>query len=174
MPVLPLRIHHDGLLSVVAPLGAAAAVGTALVVDLDPSAPPLPGRRTLADLAADGPSAAELRPSRPGVAVLPSGGVAADTARPVVDALVAHWPMVVLRVRDGGAIDVAPVFGPGMPAAVLQPTGLVPVPAHRSAIVLPHLPARVARALVQGRTVGGRWVRAWQRVWTLVEGRSTP
>jgi hypothetical protein len=165
VPVLSLTIRHDGLLSIVAPLGAAAAVGTALVVDLAPDAPPLPGgRRTVADLVADGPSAEDLTPHRRGVAVLRSGGVDADAAGDVVAALRQGWPFLVER-RPSAGIVVAPVFGPPSDAVVHQPTGLVPLPPDLPGIVLPRLSPSTAKRLLTGREAGGRWVRAWRRVW---------
>src|SRR3990172_4895059 len=51
VPALAVWTAFDGLLSAVAPLGLAAAAGTALVVDLDPAGPPYPGRNSLAGLA---------------------------------------------------------------------------------------------------------------------------
>ncbi len=168
MPVLPLRIHHDGLLSVVAPLGAAAAVGTAVVVDLAADAPPLRGQRTVADLIAEGPSADDLTPRQGRVAVLPLGDADPGDADPVVRALARTWPFVVVRAGTGTAIEVAPLFGPVTPAWVHQPTGFVPTPKGLSGIVLPPLPVRTARALLAGRTAGGRWVSAWRRVWSAI------
>lgn len=165
MPVLPLRIHHDGLLSVVAPLGAAASVGTAVVIDLAPTAPPLRGGRTVADLVDEGPSADDLRP-RPGrVAVLPLGAADPTDAQPVVEALARTWPFVVVRTETGAAVDVAPLFGPDTPAWVHQPTGFVPIPKGLAGIVLPSLPVRTVRALLAGRSAKGPWVSAWQGVW---------
>lgn len=173
MPVLPLRIHHDGLLSVVGPLGAAAAGGTALVVDLHPLGPPLPGDAVgLARIVADGPTMADLTPARPGVAVLGAGGVDPSDAEAVVGALIGGWPLVVIRLGPGAAwrgsaIDVVPIFGPIPDVPVYQPTGLVPVPRGLGGVVLPPLPSGVARALAAGRQAGGRWVQAWRRVWEL-------
>ena len=67
---------HDGLLSSVAPLGLAAAVNTALVVDLDPDGPNYPGTASLADLVIKGPRLVDLEPQRSGLAVLRNGGIA--------------------------------------------------------------------------------------------------
>jgi hypothetical protein len=61
----------DPVLSTVAPIGLAAAVGTALVVDLTHTRSI--GGRTLADLVSDGPRLAELSPGRPGIAFLAGG-----------------------------------------------------------------------------------------------------
>lgn len=169
MPVLTLRIIHDGLLSVVAPLGAALSVGTAIVVDLDPTGPPLPGRRSVADVLVEGPTADDLAPTRRGVAVLPSGGVDPATAGDLLTHLARGWPFVVVRV--GRAVEratvVAPVFGALVAADVLQPTGLGPLRPPVDGIVLPRLGPRTARAVAGGRSTGGRWVRAWRSVWTV-------
>lgn len=167
MPVLTLRIIHDGLLSVVAPLGAALSVGTALVVDLDPTAPPLPGRRSVGDVLTEGPTADDLAPVRRGVAVLPSGGADPGTAGDLLAHLARGWPFVVVRVgaTSDRATVVAPVFGALVAADVLQPTGLGPSPSPVDGIVLPRLGARTARSVASGRATGGRWVRAWRRVW---------
>lgn len=169
MPVLTLRIVHDGLLSVVAPLGAALSVGTALVVDLDPTGPPLPGRRSVADVLVEGPTADDLAPVRRGVAVLPSGGADPATAGDLLAHLARGWPFVVARVGSGidRATVVAPVFGALVPADVLQPTGLGPVPSSVDGVVLPRLGPRTARAVASGRATGGRWVRAWRSVWAV-------
>ncbi len=72
---------------------------------------------------------------------------------------------MVLRTETGSAVDVAPLFGPDTPAWVHQPTGFVPVPKGLVGIVLPSLPVRTVRALLAGRSTGGRWVSSWQRVW---------
>ncbi|MEX1280343.1 MAG: hypothetical protein AB1Z55_06445 [Acidimicrobiia bacterium] len=169
MPVLTLRIIHDGLLAVVAPLGAALSVGTALVVDLDPAAPPLPGRRSVADVLAEGPTADDLAPVRRGIAVLPSGGADPGSVEDLVEHLARGWPFVVMRVGAtvGRATVVAPVFGAPVAADVLQPTGLGPVPSSVDGVVLPRLGPRTARAVASGRSTGGRWVRAWRSVWAV-------
>ena len=69
MPALSIWSPEDGVLGAVAPLGLAAAAGTALVVDLDPGGPRYPGPATLADLVADGPRRGDLSPSRRGVSI---------------------------------------------------------------------------------------------------------
>jgi hypothetical protein len=62
----------DPVLSVAAPLGLAASAGTALIVDIAGGLC-LTSNRTLADLAGEGPTRAELSPGRQGVAVLAAG-----------------------------------------------------------------------------------------------------
>ena len=177
MPVLTVWTALDGLLSAVAPLGLAAAAGTALVVDLDPAGPRYPGEASLADLAVDGPRRAELRPSREGVAVLRNGGVDPDEAREVVEALILGWPHVVVRV---GAPDAAPGLAPIVPVwpllpgmlapqvddpGVYQRTGF-PVSPPGPGPVLPRLGAGLLQGLLNGIVTGhSRWVAAWRPVW---------
>ena len=86
MPALALWTPEDGLLGALAPLGLALAAGTALVVDLDPLGPHYPGTTSLADLVAEGPRQADLKPAHRGVAVLRNGGVAPAAAAEVVAA----------------------------------------------------------------------------------------
>ena len=55
--VIGLHTESDHVLSVVAPVGlAAAAARPALVIDLDPNGPAYPGTRSLADLVGEGPT----------------------------------------------------------------------------------------------------------------------
>jgi hypothetical protein len=177
--VLAVWTPEDGLLGALAPLGLAAAGGSALVVDLDPGGPAYPGPRSLADLAGDGPRRTELEPERGGVAVLRNGGIAAADAADVVRALIGRWPRVVLRLPPRPA-----VAGPGVPTVVvrlLAPGGLYPAgsrPAVYQAtphpmqlpgpgVRLPVPSRRTTAALLTGRmpAAGSRWVRAWRRVW---------
>jgi hypothetical protein len=170
---------EDGLLGALAPLGLAAAAGTALVIDLDPGGPRYPGPRSLADLVADGPRRADLEPERSGVAVLRNGGITATEAADVVRALIERWPRAVLRL----APRPAPV-GSGVPTVMVRllvPGGLFPAvmrPAVYQAtphpmqlpgpgIRLPVPSRRTTAALLAGRrpAVGDRWVRAWRRAW---------
>ena len=74
MPALAVWTPEDGLLGALAPLGlAAAASGSALVVDLDEGGPHYPGEASLADLVRAGSRRADLYPERRGVAVLRNG-----------------------------------------------------------------------------------------------------
>ncbi|MCP4251643.1 MAG: hypothetical protein GY778_31790, partial [bacterium] len=123
MPALAVWTASDGLLSAVAPLGLAAAAGTALVVDLDPAGPDYPGPASLAELVADGPRRADLVPGRSGVAVLRNGGVDATEAREVIDALAVGWPHLVVRVGDPGMADG---LAPLVPVWPLLPGILAP------------------------------------------------
>ena len=54
MAVVAVWSPVDLVLSLVAPLGCALQAGTALVVDLDPGGPPMPGGGDLASLVARG------------------------------------------------------------------------------------------------------------------------
>lgn len=175
MPALALWTPEDGLLGALAPLGAALAAPPALVIDLDPAGPPYPGDRSLADLAADDPSEADLTPRR-GIAVLRNGGVAPSVAAPVIGALLERWDRVVLRLppRPISRVEfpVVPVrtLLPGWlrgPAehGVWQATGAwvrLPAPGVR----LPIPSRETVAALLAGRRPGrSRWVAAWRSVW---------
>ncbi len=176
MPTVALHTAPDGLLAVVAPLGCAAASRTALVIDLDAQGLPFPGTRTLRELVEDGPTAAELRPTRSGIACLPNGGISPEDAREVVDALVESWPRVVLRTPteddvpvESFGVAVRPLL-PGIQPSrrlptLLQPLGLTEDMRAPDGYRLPRLPARVARALLAGRSVRSPWIRSWSIVW---------
>ena len=176
MPALAIWSPEDGVLGAVAPLGLAAASGTALVVDLDPNGPNYPGVSSLAALVADGPRRSDLQPVRKGVAVLANGGIEPEDAEAVLDAIVGGWPAVVLRLpasHEGltGAIPVLPLvpgdlFRQYEPPAVYQRSGWRVEP-PRGAIVLP----RPRRATIGMLLAGAappprdRWVAAWRRLW---------
>jgi hypothetical protein len=173
------------LLGALAPLGLAAAAGTALVVDLDPYGPHYPGSNSLAEMVAGGPRQADLVPSRRGVAVLRNGGIEPSLSAEVVSALLERWERVVLRLPPRPApgpvgVGVVPVrlliptdlFPHGGSAAVYQSTPIVmrlPCPGVR----LPVPSKATVAALLVGRlpVAGDRWVRAWSRVWELSWGR---
>lgn len=175
MPALALWTPGDGLLGALAPLGAALAAPPALVIDLDPGGPQYPGERSLADLAADDPTAQDLEP-RPGVAVLRNGGVAPSAAAEVIGALLERWERIVLRLpprpEPQTEFPVVPVRllvpgwlgGPADPA-VWQATPewtQLPGPGVR----LPVPDRSTVRALLAGRRPGrSRWVDAWRSVW---------
>jgi hypothetical protein len=178
MLALTVWTQGDGLLSVVAPLGLGASAGTALVVDLDPDGPQYPATGSLADLVANGPRRRDLTPTRRGLAVLPNGGVCVDDAADVVQALMAGWPAVVLRVSSDEATDrFAPVVPvrpllPGFLAskgeapAVFQDFGFG-VAAPGPGPVLPRLRPSFLKGMLEGVVgSGSRWVRAWRRVWS--------
>jgi hypothetical protein len=58
MPALAIWSPEDGVLGAVAPLGLAAASGTAIVVDLDPDGPATRGRAPSPGSLPTGPVAA--------------------------------------------------------------------------------------------------------------------
>lgn len=176
MPALAIWSPEDGVLGAIAPLGLAAAFGTAIVVDLDQDGPGYRGAGTLADLVSDGPTRNDLTPSRRGVAVLANGGIEPDDAGPILDALVAGWPAVVLRLPPGhdgggGAFPVLPLvpgdlFGEYGPEAVYQRSGWR-VPPPEGTVVLPRPRRSTIGMLLAGTAppLGDRWVAAWRPLW---------
>lgn len=179
MPALAVWTPEDGILAAVAPLALGLAAGVALVVDLDPAGPRYPGSGSLASLVAEGPRAADLEPSRRGVAVLRNGGIDPGDAAAVVAAIVARWPNVVLRLpprpepgREAPApvVPVLPLL-PGSlrplprPVAVYQRSGW-PVPPPGPGPVLPRpRPATLGLLAAGGRPLPDRWLRSWRQVW---------
>lgn len=174
MAVLAIQTPEDGLLGALGPLGLGAAAGTALVIDLDQDGPRYPGEGSLASLVADGPRRGDLSPTRAGLAVLRNGGVQASEARPVVDALIAGWPSVVLRLPpEPGPWEIDLVLVPLVPGRlfagsstgvnVFQDLGFhLPAPGPR----LPVLGRATAGGLLAGTVpVRSRWVRAWKAAW---------
>jgi hypothetical protein len=178
MPALSIWSPEDGVLGAVAPLGLAAAAGTALVVDLDPGGPNYPGAATLADLVADGPRRGDLSPSRRGVAVLANGGIDPEEAAWLLDALVEGWPSVVLRLPAGhdgsvGAIPVIPLvpgdlFAEYGSRAVYQQSGWR-VEAPASSVVLPRPRRSTIGMLLSGAAPPrwDRWISAWRPLWEI-------
>ena len=171
MVAMAVHTHHDDLLGMVAPLALASFHRTVLVVDLDHEGLPLRGRRTLAELVEDGPTLAELVPSRTGVAVLPHGGVPIPDAADVVQALVQSWPAVVVRTRtplpDMPFVRVAPLV-PGVDTRVASRvwvrSGLGRVEPGPGPVV--DAPPRAAfAAVLAGQIPAGRWLRSWAPVW---------
>ncbi len=177
MPAFAIWSPEDEVLGAVAPLALAAAAGTALVVDTDPSGPRYPGDMTLQRLVSDGPTKADLSPQRSGVTVLRNGGIDPEDAEEVLQALVGGWPAVVLRLPgshagDGGAIPVLPL----VPGSMLQ-RFVGPAIHQRSAwrvrppqggVVLPRPHAGTVGGLLAGRAPhpGDRWIRGWRKVWS--------
>ncbi len=171
---------EDGLLGAVAPLGlAAAAGGTALVVDLDPEGPRYPGRGSLADLVADEPRRADLTPDRPGLAVLRNGGVQPAAAASVIAAIITGWPNVVLRLPPRPRPEAAPA--PVVPVRALLPAAVFPWDGRPAVYqqtgwrllrpgagpVLPRPRANTWAALLDGSLPApDRWVRALRGVWS--------
>jgi hypothetical protein len=177
-PILAIRAPTDPVLHALAPLGLAAAAGTALVVDLDPVAPGYGGDRSLASLVADGPRLDDLVPRRVGVAVLANGGVDPDEAMAIVAALARRWPAVVTRVSAGAATAAveAVALVPGMLApavgrpAAYQATRPGPLP-RLPGVVLPPLGRGAIEGMLGGRRrPPGRWVAAWRPAWSFPWG----
>ncbi len=177
MAALAIQTREDGLLGALAPLGLAAAVGTALVIDLDPVGPQYPGSGSLAQLVFEEPRREDLEPTRPGLAVLRNGGVEYPEAFKVVSALISGWPAVVLRLAAGSRppqeltpITVHPLlpgglFPPVDPPAVYQPMGFR-MAAPSGGMMLPTLSRRVVAALLAGNVPRrSRWIRAWSTLW---------
>jgi hypothetical protein len=163
----------DPVLSLLSALGLAQVAGTALVIDFcgDVS---LRAGRTLADIAAEGPSLEELSPGRAGVALLACGPLDSAGAMAAIEGLASHWPAIVVRCRpgewEGPTVPVRPLL-PGLllarepSPAVWQPVTAGVRPSGPGP-VLPRLRGSLARRLLSGRAAGRtRWVRAWTPVW---------
>jgi hypothetical protein len=167
----------EPVLSLLSALGLAQVARSALVIDLCRDLA-LDGR-TLSDLVSEGPSLSELRPGRAGVALLGSGPITADGARPLIDTLAEGWPAVVIRCHPGqweGPMVPVRALLPGLlrsseqDPAVWQPVGAGIRPPGPGP-VLPRLRGSLVRRLLAGRAAGrARWVRAWERVWSMPWG----
>lgn len=176
MSVLALWSPLDAMLGIVGPLGAAAAVDTALAIDLDPNGPPYRGPFSLADLVTRGPTLSQLQPTQKGPAVLRNGGVEPGDAEEIVSELVKRWPNVVLRCSpsaEAGAHATAllPLLPePFMPSSVgtvvYQRMKLVAIPPPYHT-VLPVPRSGTIKALLGGTRPPTRdpWVRAFRTVW---------
>ncbi len=183
--VIGLHTEFDHVLSVVAPVGlAAAAARPALVIDLDQDGPPYPGSRSLADLVGEGPTRSELFPRLPdarssSVALLRNGGIGWESAVSMIEALAQQWPALVLRLPGSSG----PWPWPVVPVLSLLPGILRPV-GGRAAVwqsvtsrrdiapgpgpVLPALNrSALSRMLTLRSEPRGRWVKAWSQVWEL-------
>ena len=165
----------DPVLSLLSALGLAQTVGTALVIDMRRDLL-VHGDRTLADVAAEGPSIGELSPGRSGVALMSSGPLAPGECRSVIEALGLNWPAIVIRCDrghwEGPTVPVRPLLhGLLRPvetsAAVWQPVSAGVRPSGPGP-VLPRLGGSLTRHLLAGRVARrSRWVRAWGPVWGL-------
>jgi len=176
--VLALWSPVDLMLGVVGPLGATAAGGTALLIDLDSAGPRYGGPYSLADLVSRGPTQAQLEPARSGAAVLRNGGVSPDEAEEVVAALVARWPNVVLRCPPSGDIATRGIallpllpepFTPTVNGtAVYQQTALSGRK-PRDVQVLPIPRPATVRGLLAGvrPRPRDRWIRALGALWEM-------
>ncbi|HJQ76681.1 MAG TPA: hypothetical protein VJ948_05395 [Acidimicrobiia bacterium] len=174
-PVLGVR-SPDMILSVVAPIGLAAAAGTALVVDLAAEMAATT-TRSLADIRADGPTLAEISPGRGGVALIAGGGTDRAETTELVKRLSSRWPAIVVRVDGDGwdfpVVPVFPLFGgrlapvPRGLTGVWQPVGTGGSPPGPGP-VLPRLRTGSLRRMLEGhlpRRSG--WVAAWAPVWEM-------
>lgn len=168
----------DPVLSAIAPIGLAASVGTALVVDLDGGLS-IGQDRTLADLVEYGPSRLELSPGRSGVAMISGSHVDLGSALEVLDHLASSWPAIVLRSSSSSlpypTVPVRALF-PGLLSAatdlpaVWQPVGAGNRPSGPGP-VLPRLTGRLVRRLLAGGLPRrSRWVGSWARIWDLPWG----
>ncbi len=165
----------DPVLSVVGPLGLAASIGTALVVDLTGDLQ-LGSGRTLADIDVEGPRLDELSPGRSGVAVIGSGPIGAARAAELIADLGTRWPAVVVRVNgntwDGPTVPLVPLYAGWLAssteaASVWQPVGSSPKPPGPGP-VLPGLRSSLVRRLLSGQLpIRSRWIRAWSAVWDM-------
>jgi hypothetical protein len=183
--VIGLHTEIDHVLSVVAPVGlAAAAARPVLMIDLDPEGPMFPGPRSLAELVNEGPTRLELFPGSPGghgpgVALLRNGGIDWEPAIPMIEALARKWPALVLRLPDRGGpwpwpvVPVVPLL-PGIlqprrgRAAVWQTVTSRRTIAPGPGPVLPGLDrSALTRLLTLRSEPRGRWVRACSQVWEL-------
>lgn len=165
----------DPVLSVVAPIGLGAAVGTALIIDAD--APAANGRRTLRDVLAEGPMSSELSPGRPGLAHIATGHVDPDDLVDLIHQIAAHWPAVVVRAA-GARLPLATV-----PVVPLYPGLLAPAPTSTTSVwqrfepgqtapgpgpLLPCLRSGALRRLISGVLPRrSRWIAAWAQVWEI-------
>lgn len=165
----------DPVLSMVAPVGLAASVGTALVVDLVST--PNGGARTLADIVAEGPKLDELSPARTGVALLAGGRVALEPALEIIDRLGRNWPALVIRLsgptRDVASVPVIPLY-PGKLAPAAAPAAGVWQPVSGGSEppgpgpVMPSLRAGTVRRILTGQLPRrSRWVSAWRPIWEM-------
>jgi hypothetical protein len=165
----------DPVLSLLSALGLGQVAGTALVIDLCRDLT-MRADRTLADIAADGPSIGELSPGRSGVALLSAGPLHIAECLPVIEVLARTWPAVVVRCPhgqwDGPTVPVR-VLLPGLlrsfeeTPAVWQPLapGLRP---SGPGPLLPRLRGSLIRRMLSGRADDrARWVRAWEPVWRM-------
>lgn len=178
MSVVALWSPVDLMLGVVGPLGATAAGGTALLVDLDPAGPRYGGPYSLADLVSRGPTRDQLEPTRSGPAVLRNGGVSPDEAEEVVAALVARWPNVVLRcppsddmtTRGIALLPLLPEpFTPTVNGSFVYQQTSLSGRKPRNVQVLPIPRPGTVRALLAGvrPRPRDRWIRALGAVWEM-------
>ncbi|MGB7860460.1 MAG: hypothetical protein WBM90_08185 [Acidimicrobiia bacterium] len=166
---------NEPVLSLLAPVGLAASVPTSLLIDFDDDLG-FPRRRTLEEIALEGPNIVELSPGRSGVAMMARGGLAVPEASRMIEELARVWPAVVIRTKAGEWP------GPTVPVRALYPGWLAPrdetpavwqpVSGHNKppgpGPVLPRVPASLVRRVLGGSLPSRtRWVKAWSRIWDL-------
>ena len=162
------------MLSFVGSIGLAASAGTALIVDVG-------GRglasesRTLRDIADSGPTLAELRPGRTGVAVVSGVGLEEDLLRSTLAELAGSWQAIVLMDSPSGPgqrVPLTPLL-PGLAAIDLMGPGVwQPAAGFKAApgpgLVLPRLRSGLVRQLLRRQLPHrSRWIRAWSPVWEM-------
>lgn len=172
--VLAVRAH-DPVMGVIAPIGLAAASGTALVVDVG-GRPRRQGGRSLADVISDGPRLDELSPGRSGVARIAAGPVGTSAIAEAVGQLASRWPAVVVSIQDddwpGPTVPVHVLYQGLLEtwergASVWQPISVGVRPPGPGPL-LPAIRPRLVRQLLMGRMPRpNRWVRAWRQVWEM-------
>lgn len=172
----------DSLLATLAPLGLAAAAGTALVIDGEENGPHYPSEGSLADMVEAGPRRMDLVPPASGLAVLRNGGIELDQAWDVIEAFGEGWPHVVVRLPSGGGrparlarrwpvVPVVPLLPHAFREDVAQPfvaqsTGLATAGEVSPEVVLPIPSRRTVTNLLAGRMAGSsRWIRRWRLAW---------
>lgn len=165
----------DPVLSVLAPIGLAASIETALVIDVAGGLR-VQSDRTLADLIENGPTRSELSPGRSGVALLSGHSVDPVPAMIAIEELAVSWPAIVLRCRPGQMpVPTVPVrallpghlLTPDETPSVWQPVGAKARPPGPGP-VLPRLSSSLVRRLLSGRLPGrSRWVASWRPIWDM-------
>ncbi|MGD2043985.1 MAG: hypothetical protein PVJ28_10075 [Acidimicrobiia bacterium] len=137
-------------------------------------------RRTLHDIATDGPTLAEMSPGRQGIAMVRGGGVDNHVADRVIEELAGRWPAIVVRTAWDESVY------PTVPAIPLYPGRLLPAPdvshcvwqpvgtgseAPAPGPILPRLRSGTLRRLLTGHLPRrSRWIAAWRPVWEMPWG----
>lgn len=176
-PVLGLN-SDDPVLSAIAPVGLAAAAGSALIVDLVTDSPRSDGRRTLRELLSDGPSLAELSPGRSGVALIRAGDIALGQALEAIETLSGRWHAIVVRTSMADVpfpiVPVVPLYPGAIQVSLASPSAGVWQPVRGGpeppgpGPVLPTLRSSLVRSMLSARLPRrSRWIRAWEPVWEM-------
>lgn len=162
----------DPVMAAIAPIGLAASVGTALIVDMAAR----DAGRTLADLADEGPLLEEISPGRAGVAVIAAGSTRGPDLVSIIDRVASRWPAMVIRDPDshwpGPTVPVHVLYPHAVRtweegAAVWQSLGAGQTPPGPGPL-LPPISSRTMRHLLRGWVPRpNRWLRAWRQVWEM-------